>query len=423
MPRFFVLILNLLFSFSLFASSEICRELDRELNDMQILQGRFAAPGDPPVSEHVKQMQEIQETLALFENLHTEMMKTPGSFHIEKFASEEQMDNPQFRKKLSRISAQCTSLESQDQKDECSQALLVYQDKTKYVTAKEQLNGIHTKLFESLQTAYIEPEFQKMSSISRYLASKKLKQCPEETEANPGSTLIDGQCPALKIPSQLDTLAINSSEVVFYYFNNSQVNSEADLIKSCEYLLNKGYSPLACSGIACQKGHDLVMGNCLAKCTNLEIRSSKAPYACFPDEQAQIAKNQRIEKSKKSWGRVLRTGSIIAISGGVIAGTAYLLHETYKDRSLITTNNNTYYNYEYNTNRYYKTGTTVTTPNTPYYNYNPNSLYNPYAQMSYPTYNFGYDPYNSGYGYNYGNFTSPYGTGLGSGAWGGGFGF
>lgn len=421
MPRFTVLILQYLVSFSVFATTEYCQDLDKKLNDMQAIQGNYKVTENSTVKDYILEMQKIEQRLALLESVHQSMMKTPGSFHIENFASEEQMNNPDYRMQLSAIGARCSGLP--DAKDECSEDLLVLQDKSKYDFAKSAWNEAHAKHFNTLQLAYTQADFKQMSSISRYLASEKLKKCPEAGESD--QEVIDpnvaGQgCAPVKVPIQLETLAINSTEVVHYYLTSSTIHTQAELIKSCESLLNKGYSPLACSGIACQEGQDLVMGNCLMKCKKLEIRSGKTPYACMPDEAAQLARNQRIEKSKKAWGKVARIGAISVIAGGTVAGTAYLIQQIYKDKPFTINHNNTYthdfnYNYNYNHN-YSNTSSTSSLPNTPYYNYNPNSYYNPYSYLNSA-------PYFTPYQYGYNPYYTPYGTGFGSGAWANGFGF
>lgn len=420
------------------STSEMCNDLDKKIDDIQLMQGNFKVNEQDKVSDYVAQMEFFNKSLVFFENLHQNLMLTPGAFNIEAYLqsqfpdSKDPLHDQLILKYLSLIAPApgCPNLDDEAGKESCSDALLFFQHKKNYESAKYKIVEAREKLNVDLQTVYYKPEFQKMSVIGQYLAADKLKNCPEHKEEIVKNE--NAQCVGVQTYSNLDNLAINSLDAISKYLVNENTYTVADLKKSCVSLLNAGYSPLACSGVACQTDYELVSGECLKKCNNLEIRAGTKPFACYPDEQAQIAKNQRIQKRKEGWGKVLRTSSVIVVAGGAVAGTAYLLHEIYKDKSLITYNDHpSFYNYStsYNSNYTYNTTTnsTTSTPNTPFYNYNPySSYYSGYSGYGgYPNYQYGYNPYYSqGYNsYYQGAATNPFGTGLGSGDWGGGFAF
>ncbi len=395
------------------ASEDECERIATQFDQIHKHQENIKV-GEDKVSEIVDNL-EIHERSLLLLTAINQFKPADGKFTIQAFLEnyfqgvENPLENPIIQKKLSLISVDCQNLKDQAPLTKCSEKIAEYQDAKIFSKTKQRLEERQTQLKNLLEEAYQTKEFKNLSIVAQFLASQKLKKCPEKVDG------VDEETGCEIKESALDKFASDNMSIIQKYYLDEGVKSQVEIELACKNILKLNYEIKACEGVVCLDGQDLVAGQCLKSCTNLEFRQTTAPFACLPDEEAQKKNNLRVQENKDKWGKVARTSGLIVVAGGAVAGTAYLVGKAFEGKITKTVNEGpvSYTNYNYYTTneeniyRTYNTykDNTKTTNNYNYdYNYNMNYTgstspysygYNPYIYYPYyyTPYNYGFNPW------------------------------
>jgi hypothetical protein len=408
-----LLLFLLSYSPRILADEDDCTKLGIQLDQIQKHQGNIKV-GEDKVSDIVETLEVHEKSLILLSAIN-QFKPADGQFTIKSFLEnyfegvEKPLENPIIQKNLSLMSVDCQDLKDEASLTKCSEKVAEYQDPKIFKKTKQRLEERQTQLKNLLQSAYLTPEFKNLSVVAQFVASQKLKKCPEKVDG------VDEETECEIKESALDKFASDNMSIIQKYYLDEGIKSQADMELACKNLLKSNLEVKACEGVVCLEGQDLVAGQCLKSCTKLEFRQSVAPFACLPDEEAQKKENLRVQENKDKWGKVARTSGLIVVAGGAVAGTAYLVGKAFEGKITKTVNEGpvTYTNYNYyttNEENIYRTYNTYkdnskTTNNYNYdYNYNMNftgatspypSGYNPYMYSPYyfTPYNYGYHPW------------------------------
>lgn len=453
MMKKMLFLMSLLWSFTpAFAEELSCQDLHTRIIESQQKINSIKIEGTSiTLGEHLEQMRRLEFRKNFIINITNKQKGYTGKHEdfIYHVFGEQPFSNASNKKGMGEVASEC---QVETNIPECSKALYLLNPAS--VTTIDQLME---KERQSIATINSMDETRTLLLLSQNYSQEFLdKKCEEE---NAGQTNIVGHpdldCKECR-QTQVDRFAIGVLDVVTKMGDEDPdaygVSGKTKREDLCKDLTGTEYNLAACvpkdnqcaqygkfyaivngkceeckgntkhiyqsACYTCPKNHEVVYGTCMVKCSNVQIRDTKAPYACLYDEAAQKEKNQRKQRSLEGWGKVARVGAITAIAVGGVVGTAYLLKEIFKgyftpnDSSVPNQYNSLFsLNYTGKTKNYYEYNTTNTTGGNNYY--------------SYPSYNSGdaginpgaYNGYGGyGYGSNYGGY-----YGMGTGAYNSGY--
>jgi hypothetical protein len=357
MKVFAINLLAFIFSFHALAAEINCSQYDKNLLEIHQAQAKFKVNSQDSVEDYVKQINIFSDALSLLTKLNQTLTPTRDILDLDKFFQKEYPEvqspfsNPEIKTLLSILSSECSTVS--ESRESCNNSLDKFRDHSTFLATKNKIQEAQDKLKFELEAVYLEPSFNKLSKVARFVASEKLRVCPEmDLLKNNGTCNAQGT-------SQLSTLAHDSLSAVQHYFLNDQKVGEKEFYRACKALAKDDYKLTACAA------------------TDPTITKVKL----------------KKEKTKREWAPVLKTSAIIVLAGGVVAATAYLVADAFEGKPLFT---------KTIVNNYSTTNSPTTNVYTGANNY--------YTGSSYYGSSYGYNPYQSMYGsgQGYNMFNDPY---------------
>lgn len=349
----------LFFSFNAIAGEvESCASYDLKLNEIYMAQTNFKVNSKDTVGDFVHQIDFFSDAMNLLTKLNRYLTPTRDILNLETFFQKEYpnvlnpLQNQGIKDLLSVLSSECSNLEDIQK---CNEKLDGFRDHSTFEKTKAKIKTAQDNLKVKLDEVYLEPNFNQLTKVARFVAHEKHFVCPDQNENQNDGCGTNGE-------NQLSTLANTTMAAVQHYLENDQKVSEREFYRACKRLEKSEYKLKACAST----------------------------------EKTIVLVKEKKEKNKKTWGPIFKTAGIVTITGGALAGVAYLIADAFKDKSSKSFNG-------------YSNMYSGLTNNTSYYNsgsYNPyqamygngpgyNMFYNPYSSM-YNSYQFGYNPYMMG---------------------------
>ncbi len=446
MKKMFFLVSLLLSFVPAFAEDPVCQDLHTKIVESQQKINSIKIQGtNVTLGEHLEEMRRLEFRKNFILNITNKQKGYTGKhedfiFHV---FGEKPFSDPSNKKGMAEVAGEC-KVESNIA--ECSKALYLLNP-----ASITKIDELIQKRRESIATINSMDETRTLLLLSQNFSQEFLdKKCEQE---NADQVNIVGHpdldCKECR-QTQVDRFAIGVLDVVTKMGDEDPeaygVSGKTKREDLCKDLTGTDYNLAGCvpkdnqcaqygkfyaivggkceeckgatkhiyqsACYTCPKNHEVVYGTCMVKCSNVQIRDTKAPYACLYDEAAQLAKNQRRQRSNEGWIKAAQIAGVTVVAGGVVVGVAYLLKELFKNDDTSSGNQyNSLFNFSYTgkTKNYYETNTT--TGGNSYYSYP--STYQGYSGA-------GINPamlMGGGYGYGssypgyYGMGTGSYGTG------------